>query len=139
MTNETLSITRQSPLWATGRRKTAVARLRIVPGEGRFIVNAKSLDEFFAGHERQKSSAMAPLKLTKPMTNMDIFVSTTGGGVTGQAEAIRLGLSRALVAMDPKLRSALRAKGFLTRDPRMVERKKSGQPKARKRYQHSKR
>lgn len=139
MTAETLTFTRQNPVWATGRRKTAVARVRIVPGGGRFIVNSKSLDEFFAGHERQKSSVMAPLKLTKPMNDADIFVSTHGGGVTGQAEAIRLGLSRALVEIDGKLRPSLRKKGFLTRDPRMVERKKSGQPKARRRFQHSKR
>jgi small subunit ribosomal protein S9 len=140
MTEETLNITRQNPLWATGRRKTAVVRVRVVPGEGRLIVNSRSLDEFFAGHERQKTSAISPLKLAKtPLNTYDIFVNTQGGGVTGQAEAIRLGLARALVEMDPKLRSALRAKGFLTRDPRMVERKKSGQPKARRRYQHSKR
>jgi small subunit ribosomal protein S9 len=135
---EAIAISRQNPLWATGRRKTSVARVRVVPGEGRFFVNAKSLDEFFGGHERQKASVLAPFKI-KPLNGYDVFITTEGGGVNGQAEAIRLGLSRALVAMDPKLRQALRAKGFLTRDPRMVERKKSGQPKARRRFQHSKR
>lgn len=136
---DAVTITRQQPLWATGRRKNAVARVRVVPGEGRLFVNSKSLDDFFVGHERQKVSVLAPFKVGKPLGGYDIFVNTMGGGVTGQAEAIRLGISRALVAMDPKLRSALRAKGFLTRDPRMVERKKPGQPKARRRFQHSKR
>ncbi len=140
MTTETPAITPQNPLWTVGRRKTAVARVRLVPGEGRLMINSKSFDEFFGGHDRQKAAVLSPLKLlAKPLNNYDIFVSTTGGGVNGQADAIRLGLARALVTMDPKLRSALRAKGFLTRDPRMVERKKSGQPKARKRFQHSKR
>ena len=82
---------------------------------------------------------MAPFHLGKTLASFDLFISTTGGGITGQADAIRLGISRAMVEMDPSLRTALRAKGFLTRDPREVERKKSGQPKARKRYQHSKR
>ncbi|MBI4395679.1 MAG: 30S ribosomal protein S9 [Elusimicrobia bacterium] len=139
MSPETLAVTRQNPLWATGRRKTAVARVRVVPGEGRLFVNSKSLDDFFAGHERQKASVLSPLKLTKNLETFDIFVSTNGGGVTGQADAIRLGLARAIVAMDEKIRGTLRKSGFLTRDPRMVERKKPGQPKARRRYQHSKR
>lgn len=140
MANDTATYSRQNPLWATGRRKTAIARVRIVPGQGRFLVNAKSLDEFFAGHERQKYSAMSPLKqLSRPMNDADIFVTTVGGGVTGQADAIRLGLARALVSIDGKLRPVMRKMGFLTRDPRMVERKKPGQPKARRRFQHSKR
>lgn len=136
---DTLTITRQKPLWTVGRRKTAIARLRIVPGEGRLFVNGRSADEFFGGHERHKASALSPFKVAKTLAAHDVFVTTTGGGVTGQADAIRLGVARAMVAMDPKLRTALRAKGLLTRDPRAVERKKSGQPKARKRYQHSKR
>jgi small subunit ribosomal protein S9 len=139
MTEEALTITRQKPLWATGRRKTSIARVRVVPGEGRLIINGKSLDEFFGGNDRQKSSVLAPFKVAKTLSAYDIFVSTLGGGVTGQAEAIRLGLARAMVEIDESLRKDLRAKGFLTRDPRMVERKKPGQPKARRRYQHSKR
>ena len=139
MTAEPLNITRQNPLWATGRRKTAIARVRVVPGEGRLVVNGESLDEFFAGHIRQKASVMAHIKMAPFLSQYDIFVTTVGGGVTGQAEAVRLGLSRAVVAIDEKMRKDLRAKGFLTRDPRMVERKKPGQPKARRRYQHSKR
>ena len=136
---ETVTVSRQSPLWAVGRRKTASARVRIVPGEGRLFVNGKSADEFFGGNERHKATAMSPFKVAPILAACDVFVSTTGGGLTGQSDAIRLGVARAMVAMDPKLRSALRAKGMLTRDPRAVERKKSGQPKARKRYQHSKR
>ena len=139
MTEATLEITRHKPLWAVGRRKTAIARVRVVPGEGRIVVNGKAIEDFFGGNERQKSAVLAPLRISKALSSYDVFVSTMGGGITGQAEAIRLGISRALVEMDPKLRTPLRAKGFLTRDPRMVERKKPGQPKARKRYQHSKR
>jgi small subunit ribosomal protein S9 len=137
---ETAPYTRQNPIWATGRRKTAIARVRIVPGEGRIMVNSKTLEDFFGGHERQKASAISPLKqLPRPMNDADIFVTTVGGGVTGQADAIRLGLARALVTIDGKLRPVMRKLGFMTRDPRMVERKKPGQPKARRRYQHSKR
>lgn len=139
MTEATLEISRQSPLWATGRRKTSVARVRVVPGEGRIVVNGKTVEDFFGGNERQKASVLAPFHVAKTLAAYDLFISAAGGGMTGQAEAIRLGISRAMVEMEPTLRTALRAKGFLTRDPREVERKKSGQPKARKRYQHSKR
>ena len=139
MTEATLEISRQSPLWATGRRKTSVARVRVVPGEGRIVVNGKTVEDFFGGNERQKASVMAPFHVANTLASYDLFISTAGGGITGQSEAIRLGIARAMVEMDPKLRTALRAKGYLTRDPREVERKKSGQPKARKRYQHSKR
>ena len=135
---ETISITRQAPLWATGRRKNAIARVRLVPGEGRLSINGKSLEEYFGGHERQKASVLEPMKI-QALGGYDIFVNTHGGGITGQAGAIRLGVSRAIVALDEKLRGALRAKGLLTRDSRMVERKKYGQPKARRRFQHSKR
>ncbi len=139
MTETTLEISRQKPLWATGRRKTAIARVRIIPGEGHVSVNGKSVEDFFGGNGRQKASALSPFRVSQALSQFDVFVSTTGGGITGQADAIRLGLSRALVEMDPKLRTALRAKGFLTRDSRKVERKKPGQPKARRRFQHSKR
>jgi len=140
MALESVKIDRQNPIWATGRRKTASARVRIISGEGRFIINAKTIEQFFGGHVRAKSAVMAPLKVANvPLNNVDIFISTAGGGVTGQAEAIRLGIARALVEIDPKLRPAMRKEGFMTRDPRMVERKKYGQPKARRRFQHSKR
>ena len=136
---ETVTVTRQSPLWSVGRRKTAIARLRVVPGEGRLFINGKSVDEFFGGHLRHKAAALSPFKAANTLAACDVFVTTTGGGVTGQADAVKLGVARAMVAMDPKLRSALRAKGMLTRDPRAVERKKPGRPKARRRFQHSKR
>jgi small subunit ribosomal protein S9 len=135
----TESISRQNALWTVGRRKTAAARVRVVPGEGRLIVNGKSVDDFFGGNERHKAIALSPFKVAKTLAECDLFVTTTGGGVTGQADSIMLGVARAMVAIDPKLRTALRAKGMLTRDPRAVERKKPGQPKARRRYQHSKR
>jgi small subunit ribosomal protein S9 len=103
------------------------------------FVNSKSLDEYFGGHQRQKSAVMSAMKVTQPLNNFDVHITALGGGVNGQADAIRLGLARALVSMDEKYRTILRKHGFLTRDPRMVERKKSGQPKARRRFQHSKR
>ncbi|MGQ0645687.1 MAG: 30S ribosomal protein S9 [Elusimicrobiota bacterium] len=134
------SPTVQAPVWATGRRKTSVARVRVIPGEGKIVINDKAVEDFFGGHHRQKASVIAPLKAANKVQNsFNIFIHTSGGGVTGQAEAIRLGIARALVEMDPKLRPVMRKEGFLTRDPRMVERKKYGQPKARRRYQHSKR
>jgi small subunit ribosomal protein S9 len=136
---ESITITRQSPLWTVGRRKTGSARIRVVPGEGRLFVNGKSVEDFFGGNERHKATALSPFKVSPIFSANDVFATTTGGGLTGQADAIMLGVARAMVAVDPKLRSALRAKGMLTRDPRAVERKKSGQPKARKRFQHSKR
>ncbi len=136
---ETPTISRQSPLWTVGRRKTAAARVRIVPGEGRLFVNGKSADDFFGGNHRHKATAMSAFKVSPILTPYDVFVTTVGGGITGQADSIMLGVARAMVELDPKLRTALRAKGMLTRDPRAVERKKSGQPKARARFQHSKR
>jgi small subunit ribosomal protein S9 len=141
MTEATLEISRQSPLWATGRRKTSVARVRVVPGEGRIVVNGKTVEDFFGGNERQKASVLSPFHVAKTLAAFDLFISTSVGWRhygPGRCDS-PLGISRAMVEMDPKLRTALRAKGFLTRDPREVERKKSGQPKARKRYQHSKR
>jgi small subunit ribosomal protein S9 len=126
------------PIWATGRRKNSVARVRVIPGTGQLQVNKKSLDEFFAGHIRAKTNAAAPLQIFRS-TGYDFHISVHGGGVTGQAGAIKLGLSRAIIEINPAQRPALHKEGFLTRDPRMVERKKPGQPKARRRFQHSKR
>jgi small subunit ribosomal protein S9 len=140
MNESAANLSRQNPIWAVGRRKTAVARVRVIPGEGRIFVNSQSVKEFFGGHERQVAAVMAPLKvLPKQLTNVDFFVNTLGGGVTGQAEAVRHGVARALIQIDPKWQPLMRKNGFLTRDPRMVERKKAGQPKARARFQHSKR
>jgi len=130
--------TQNFPIWSTGRRKTSVARVRMMPGTGQLLINDKSLDDYFVGHVRAKSEATAPLNHTRT-TSYDFHITVEGGGVQGQAGAIKLGLSRALVEVNPSLRPSLHKEGFLTRDPRMVERKKPGQPKARRRFQHSKR
>jgi len=123
---------------AVGRRKNAVARIYLRPGTGKVVVNKKDFEVYFPLDWRRKV-ILAPLELTEKMGSFDLVVNTKGGGQTGQAGAIRLGVARALVLYDEELRKPLRAAGFLTRDPRMVERKKPGQPKARKRFQFSKR
>jgi small subunit ribosomal protein S9 len=122
----------------TGRRKESVARVRLVPGTGTITVNGKSLDEYF-GRETSKMILVEPLKLVDQMGKMDVFVNANGGGLSGQAGAIRHGISRALSVLNPEWRPALKKAGFLTRDARAVERKKYGQPGARKRFQFSKR
>ena len=125
--------------WGTGRRKTAVARVRLVPGgSGQFVINKKPIDEYF---DRQELVIIAkqPIELTSKSGDYDIFVNTEGGGVSGQAGAILHGLSRALIKADESLRPVLKKAGFLTRDARMVERKKYGQKGARARFQFSKR
>ncbi len=127
------------PLWATGRRKTSVARVRVVQGSGQLLINNKSVSDFFTGHVRAKSEAVAPLNAMRSAAGFDFHVSVMGGGVSGQAGAVKLGISRALIVIDPSQKTLFRKEGFLTRDPRMVERKKPGQPKARRRFQHSKR
>lgn len=134
-----MAIDIEFPVWATGRRKESVARVRVVRGTGQLLVNDKSINDYFGGHTRARTEAAAPLSANKHTASYDFHVSVTGGGVTGQSGAIKLGLARALVEIDPSQRSAFRKEGFLTRDPRMVERKKPGQPKARRRFQHSKR
>jgi small subunit ribosomal protein S9 len=126
-------------LWTTGRRKTSIARVRTTEGSGRVLINSKSADQYFAGHEKAKNAVMKPFQIAKNLSAYDFLITVAGGGVTGQSEAIRLGIARAAVSLDPTLRQALRKEGLLTRDPRMVERKKPGQPKARKRFQFSKR
>lgn len=127
------------PVWATGRRKESIARVRVVPGSGRLLINDKSVNDYFGGHVRAKMHATAPLQHTRESSGYDFHVAVLGGGVSGQSGAVQLGLARALVEIDTNLRSPFRKEGFLTRDPRMVERKKPGQPKARRRFQHSKR
>jgi small subunit ribosomal protein S9 len=125
--------------WGTGRRKNAVARVRIIPGgSGQFVVNKKPIEEYF-GREDLIMLAKQPTELTKKGSEFDVIVNAHGGGVSGQAGAILHGLSRALVKADESLKPALKKAGFLTRDPRMVERKKYGQKGARARYQFSKR
>jgi small subunit ribosomal protein S9 len=123
---------------AVGRRKKAIARVRLVAGDGKIIVNKRDLDSYF-GLETLKMTVRQPLELTKAGSDMDILVTVTGGGLTGQAGAIRHGVSRALIKADPELRDSLKKAGFLTRDPRMKERKKYGLKAARRAPQFSKR
>ena len=122
---------------AVGRRKKAVARVRLVPGEGKIVVNKRDIDNYF-GLETLKMTVRQPLTLTST-TSFDVLVNVCGGGLTGQAGAIRHGISRALCKANPELRPALKAAGFLTRDPRMKERKKYGLKAARRAPQFSKR
>lgn len=123
---------------ALGRRKEAVARVRLVPGDGKFIVNKKSLLDFFK-RETLQMIIEQPLKLTETLGKYDIYANVRGGGLSGQAGAVRLGIARALIKVDEEYRPPLKTAGLLTRDPRMIERKKCGQPGARKRFQFSKR
>lgn len=123
---------------ATGRRKSAVARVYLTPGKGNITVNDRDYKEYF-GHEILSSVVTQPLVLLNVAEKYDIKANLDGGGIKSQAEALRLGISRALVKVDPEFRSVLKDNGFLTRDPREVERKKPGRPKARKRFQFSKR
>ncbi len=124
--------------WGTGRRKRAVARVRIRPGDGKFLIRGREIDDYFFD-DRHKNDIVAPLKVTSTFGKYDIMVNVNGGGQTGQAGAILLGVARALLAADSALEVALRGGNFLTRDSRKVERKKPGQPGARKRFQFSKR
>ncbi len=125
--------------WGTGRRKKAIARVRLIPGgEGNIVINKRSIDDYF-GLETLKFIVRQPLNLTATLDKYDVAVNVRGGGPTGQAGAIRHGISRALVMADPEYRPALKAAGFMTRDPRMKERKKYGLHKARKAPQFSKR
>lgn len=124
--------------WGTGRRKAAVARVRIKPGSGTFNINKKDLTDYFS-ELRDHNDILRVLEKTKTKGSLDIYVNTNGGGYTGQAGAIILGLGRALAKYDPSLDGVLRENGYLSRDPRRVERKKPGQPGARKRFQFSKR
>ena len=123
---------------ATGRRKTAVARIRMTPGNGKIDINGKSFEDYFPTVPLQ-NTVLQPLQVVKLTNAYDISVNTTGGGATGQAGAARLAISRALLQVDANLRGTLKAEGLLSRDPRMKERKKSGKPGARKRFQFSKR
>jgi small subunit ribosomal protein S9 len=126
------------PVNALGRRKAAVARVLLSDGKGKITVNNRDYKEYF-GAETLQYVVTQPLVLLNVVDKYDINVNLDGGGVKGQAEALRLGITRALVQIDPENKSVLKANGFVTRDPREVERKKPGQPKARKRFQFSKR
>lgn len=121
-----------------GRRKTAVARVYVALGKGNITVNKREFDNYFTT-DTLKYKVMQPLAMTNNAENFDVRVNVYGGGITGQAEAIRLALSRAMCEVDAENRATLKPEGLLTRDPRMVERKKFGQKKARKKFQFSKR
>jgi small subunit ribosomal protein S9 len=123
---------------SVGRRKESVARVRLAPGTGNITINGRSIDEYF-GRETSKMILVEPLKLVDQMGKLDVFVNAKGGGLSGQAGAIRHGISRALVDLNAEFRPILKKAGFMTRDARAVERKKYGRPGARKRFQFSKR
>jgi small subunit ribosomal protein S9 len=127
-----------NPIQTVGRRKTSVARVTMRPGTGTISVNGRALDEYFPRLLHQ-NRAQEPMKVTETSEQFDVMVRVAGGGITGQADAVRMALARALVDSDEELRPTLRAHGLLTRDARKVERKKPGRPKARKRFQFSKR
>ncbi|EMS73846.1 30S ribosomal protein S9 [Ruminiclostridium cellobioparum] len=124
--------------YGTGRRKKSIARVRLVPGEGKILINDRTLDDYF-GLDTLKVIVKQPLTLTDTLAKFDVICKVIGGGFTGQAGAIRHGISRALLKADEELRPALKKAGFLTRDPRMKERKKYGLKKARRAPQFSKR
>ncbi|MGE5372701.1 MAG: 30S ribosomal protein S9 [Solirubrobacterales bacterium] len=124
--------------WGTGRRKTAIARVRLVPGDGRIIINDKTFEEYIP-NRMLRLVVRQPLELTSMTERYDVLARVHGGGMAGQAGALRLGIARSLIKANPDLRKSLKGAGFLTRDPRMVERKKYGLHKARKRPQYSKR
>ena len=124
--------------YATGRRKTSVARVWLMPGEGKVTINKRSIDDYLK-RETAKMIIRQPLELTETLGKFDIYVNVRGGGISGQAGAIKHGISRALLELNPDFRPLLKKSGFLTRDSRVKERKKYGQPGARKRFQYSKR
>ncbi len=128
----------QVKYYATGRRKTSVAKVWLSPGSGKIIVNDKNMEEYFP-LETLRIIVKQPLTLTETLNKYDVIAKVKGGGLSGQAGAVRHGIARALVLADPTLRPALKKAGFLTRDPRMVERKKYGLKKARRAPQFSKR
>ena len=142
MTEQTVLETTQvgipSTVSATGRRKVAIARIRLVPGSGKFIVNGKPVETYFSRDVHQ-IIVQQPLKLVKTAEGCDVIASVSGGGPTGQAGAVRMGIARALVVLDPASKKILRQAGFLTRDPRAKERKKYGRRGARRGNQFSKR
>jgi len=125
--------------WGTGRRKSAIARVRLVPGTGKLIVNGRPGEEYLQFNPSYLATAKAPLETLGLENEYDVLVNATGGGLTGQADSIRLGVARALCELDPENRKPLKIEGYLTRDPRAKERKKYGLHKARKAPQYSKR
>src|SRR3954471_10936374 len=130
--------TKISDFLGTGRRKTAVARVRLASGSGKIVVNGRPIENYFLT-DTLRGVVLQPLAVTETAAKFDVSVNVKGGGPAGQAGAVRHGIARALIESDAALRPALKVKGLLTRDPRMRERKKYGQPGARKRFQYSKR
>ncbi len=124
--------------YATGRRKTAIARVWLIPGSGKITINRRDIDNYF-GRATSRMVLRQPLEATETTGRYDVFATVKGGGLQGQAEAIRHGLTRALMKVTPTFRPTLKKAGYVTRDPRKKERKKYGQPGARKRFQFSKR
>jgi len=129
---------REGTYWATGRRKTSIARVRLVSGEGKVQVNDRSLEDYF-GRETSRMVVHQPFEVTNTRNRFDVVANVHGGGIAAQAQALRHGISRALLLAGPDHRPSLKKAGFLTRDSREVERKKYGRHKARKRPQYSKR
>jgi small subunit ribosomal protein S9 len=125
--------------YATGKRKTAIAKVRLIPGNGKVVINGDETLETYFPSEFQRQDVLKPLTVTGTIGTFDVHVDALGGGKSGQAGAMRLGVARALVTYNEELRSTLRIADLMTRDPRMVERKKYGRKKARKRFQFSKR
>jgi len=128
----------KNALYATGRRKQAVARVWMMPGTGKIAINKRDVDDYF-GRATSKMILRQPLELTETLGRYDIYINVSGGGLSGQAEAIRLGVTRSLMQINASFRPALKKAGYVTRDPRIVERKKYGQRGARARFQFSKR
>ena len=128
----------KSFLWGTGRRKTAIARVRVSPGTGLITINRRPLDKYFLT-EQDRNNAVEPIYQSRATGRFDFFITCTGGGLSGQAGAVRLGIARALMKADPTLEQKLRQERLLTRDPRMKERKKYGLRGARRGVQYSKR
>ena len=128
----------KNAFYSTGRRKRAVARVWMMPGTGKIAINRREIDDYF-GRATSKMVLRQPLELTETLGRYDIYINVSGGGLSGQAEAIRLGVTRSLMKINASFRPALKKAGYVTRDPRIVERKKYGQRGARARFQFSKR
>jgi len=139
MDNTTRTENRPSYFYGTGRRKAAIARVRLYPGNGQIVVNSKSVEEYFGARPVYSQMVALPLQITETQGKFNVTIKVIGGGVTGQAGAVRHGLARALVQSDGTLRPVLKKAGFLARDPRVKERKKPGLKRARKAPQYTKR
>ena len=126
-------------IYATGKRKAAIAKVWMTPGKGEMLINGKTLDQWLGGHETLKMKVRLPLEITKQLEAMDIKATTLGGGYAAQADALKHGITKALVEFEPTFRTLLKPEGLLTRDSRVVERKKPGKRKARRSRQFSKR